>query len=140
MTQRTFHPQLWEQDLSLLSPGQQELAREALRHASETLACAPYHRSSKGDATSDRQTLFRHPRTGHVCFVLSVVPDQDDKRVKVFRIDFFDAEEHIDSDLGAIHRAPRTQWSKKGERRLIASRSGGSVQLRTFLDAVVARH
>jgi hypothetical protein len=139
MSVSRFQPSCWANDIAALGPAHRELAEEAFTYARDTLGCAPYHRASKAEASSDRQTLLRHPRTQRVCLVLSVVPNVDDKRTRVLRIDFFDIKEHVGSfNCGTIHRAPRTQWTEKGERRLVVSRSAEVAQLRAFLAAVIA--
>jgi hypothetical protein len=139
MTTPSFQPSFWTQDISLLAIAQRELAEDALHYACDVLGCFPYHRASKARARSDRQTLLRHPQGKHVCLVLSVAPAFDNKSAKALRSDFFDAKEQILSECGEIRRAPRTQWTRKGERRMQISSSANLAALRAFLSAVIAR-
>ena len=76
------------------------------------------HRVSKPHSASDRQTLIRHPKTGWVCLVISVVPGLDLGVRYSLRADFFDKSKTVRYQFFNIVEAPRTQWTKKGERRL----------------------
>lgn len=137
MARRNFYPKLWDRDLSLLSPGQQQQARDALLFAERTLGCAPYHRKSKPRATSDHQTILQHPNTGKNCLVLSVVPDLNDRNTRVFRVDFFDGWEQIVARCGNIVPAPRKQWTDKKERRVYVSPSAQDLDIQALLQDVV---
>jgi hypothetical protein len=139
MSSHAFDSQLWERDLKLLATGHQELARDALQHARERLDCIPYHRKSKATASSDRQTLLRHPRTGQVCLVLSVVPSRENRRARALRVDFFDHHEQVrvDPACGEVIRAARTQWDRKGERRVYVSHSASPEVVHALLASVV---
>lgn len=134
-----FSPALWLRDVGLLGAQHQALARDALIYTRDTLHCAPYHRASKRQSNSDHQTLLRHPETGKVCLVLSVVPDPHDRKVRVLRVDFFDRTESVSCSFGEILPAPRTQWTAKGERRFLIPKATSLNDLRAFLAQLVGK-
>jgi hypothetical protein len=113
---KPFHESLWLHDLDLLSPAAQDTAKKVLVQARSSLGAHAYHRASKGSAHSDRQTIFLHPKTGNVFLVVSVIRPNRKAQFSL-RLDFFDKAEGITLSQFHVQRAPRTQWSKKGERR-----------------------
>ena len=121
MPNQSFSTDLWDRDIAALPSADREIATDLLVFACLELGCRPYHRASKSTATSDRQTILKHPKTGHACLVLSAVPKEDDPAPYRLRVDFFDREEGISVPFTTVHRAPNTQFSKKGERRFFAS-------------------
>ena len=137
MTDQVFSTELWGRDMSALATADRETATDLLLFAALELGCRPYHRDSKSEASSDRQTLFKHPETGHVCVVLSVVPKEDDPEPYRLRVDFFDKRENIVVPFAEVHRAPRTQFEKKGERRFFVSSDAPREGLRAAIRDVV---
>ena len=138
MLHPTFVRALWERDVALLSAPQQPQARELLTFASESLRCPPHHRASKAHAHSDHQTIFKHPSTGLNCLVLSVVPDLDDKSIRVLRIDFFDKSKSLSVPFGVVCQAPRTQWARKGERRIYLNPTIPKQAIEKVLQTIIA--
>ena len=136
----TFFPDLWTRDIALLPFVQQELAERLLSYARLTLNARPHHRSSKRNAASDRQTIFKHPVTGNNCLVLTVTRNRESESPWSLRIDFFDRGEAIASKLGDPRKAPRTQWEIKGERRLFLDRSPPVAAVEQLMRQVIALH
>jgi hypothetical protein len=134
---QSFSSDLWSRDMSALASGDRETATDLLLFAALELGCRPYHRDSKSDATSDRQTLFKHPATGHVCFVLSVVPTAGDPEPYRLRVDVFDKLENIVVPFAEVRRAPRTQFKTKGERRFFVSSDISREALHAVINNVV---
>jgi hypothetical protein len=137
MTTQVFVTDLWYRDLEDLPPQQRELAVDLLLYSSFESQCRPYHRASKADSPSDRQTIFQHPKTGHAWFVISVVPAKDPFQGYALRVDFFDKKEVIDIPFTDVQRAPRTQWDEKGERRFIVTSSTLKADLREAVKRIV---
>jgi hypothetical protein len=121
LADQKFYSELWEQDLVELPDDQKPLALEILKYVRDGLRGIPYHRASKASNKSDRQTLIKHPQTGFVCLVISVVSEQAVSANYSLRLDFFDKLKTISLNDIKITEAPRTQWTTKGERRFFVS-------------------
>ena len=130
MKTSSFSTDLWESDINLLDRQEKDLAEAIRAFATETLGCRPHHRPSK--ASSDRQTIFKHPHTGKNCLVLSVVPSRSGEGGRQLRIDFFDRAESFEAGFGTVFRAPRTQWTKKGSDEFSSMAGHPSWRLKTF--------
>ena len=114
---KSFKTAGWIEDINLLSPEQRLVAANALIYACCELGCRAYHRRSKQDSPSDHQTICQHPDTRLNFLVISVVPS--DSGAHRLRLDFFDHEEQVAHSGLLIERAPGTQWTLKGERRIL---------------------
>jgi hypothetical protein len=137
MKTSSFSTDLWENDTNLLDRQEKDLAEAIRAFATETLGCRPHHRPSKASSHSDRQTIFKHPHTGKNCLVLSVVPSRSGQGGRQLRIDFFDQAESVEPGFGTVCRAPRTQWTKKGERRILVDSPPPIREVEDLLSRVV---
>jgi hypothetical protein len=137
MRTQVFRTDLWHKDVRALSPIQQKVATDILIFASLELGCHPYHRESKRDKPSDRQTIFKHPETGINCFVLSIVGSDGKPPTDVLRVDFFDKYEEVKVSFAKVKRAPKTQWTKKFERRFLVPFKASIYDLRQVIEKVV---
>ncbi len=117
MAGREFHPQLWEEDIIALTEDQRDVARGILTYVRDVLKGAPYHRASRPLEAWRRQTLVKHPKTGLVCLIISVITNKTTDTKSSLRLDFFDEHKTIVSELVDIKEAPGKQWTEKGERR-----------------------
>ena len=133
---KMFHPELWHRDLDLLPDGLKAAAAEALRFSTEQ-GCKPYHRKSKPDCHSDRQTILKHQNANHFSLVISVVPDPGDEKARALRIDFIDRFEAVSVPPFDIFRAPTGQWKNKAERRTFV-RSGSPEALHRLIRAILS--
>ncbi len=138
MPNQSFSTELWHGDMAALPAADREAAIDLLIFASLELGCRPYHRESKPSASSDRQTILKHPKTGHACLVLSVVPKEDDPLPYRLRVDFFDREEMVVVPFATVHRAPNKQFSEKGERRFFVTNAEQQDTLHTVVKNIIA--
>jgi hypothetical protein len=132
-----FSPALWEQALSVLDIAHREMAQEVLRIVRDEFSARAYQRHSAAEHSSDRQTIVKHPQTGKNCLVISVAPDRVRSGAFALRLDFFDKTEAVVVPFGEPFRAPRTQWTEKGERRVFVPIRTAVQDLRTFIERVV---
>jgi hypothetical protein len=70
--------------------------------------------------------------------VLSVVPSIAEPNSYVLRLDFFDRAEKVSVPFAVVHRAPKTQWEKKGERRFVVPANASVTDLRRVIREIVA--
>jgi hypothetical protein len=129
---------LWERDVIVLPERQQPIARAILEYVRTKLNGNAYHRSTKFRSYYDRQTIVKHAGTGFICLVISVVPDPEDDALYALRLDFFDKEKKIQTELGEITEAPGTQWPLKGERRFIVPKKATMKAVKPILDEIWA--
>lgn len=139
MPAKSFSTDLWNRDMAVLASSDQRMAVSTLIYSCLEVGCSPYHRASKSESMSDRQTILRHPSTDLNCLVLSVVPSSDPSRSYAFRLDFFDKRESVHANFGQIERAPDGQWLNKGERRLVVPQEAKESQVRQLVDEIVNR-
>lgn len=114
---QVFQDELWQRDISYLSTKEQDLAKQILEH-SKKLGGIPYHRDSKKDYESDRQTIIKHPETQEAFLVITVSPILQGGLYQL-RVDFFDRREEIRSDSFTIQKGPGGQWENKKEKRFV---------------------
>lgn len=138
MSDQVFSTDLWYRDVAKLSEVSKSRATELLIFAALELLCRPYHRASKTDSPSDRQTIFKHPSSEKAAFVFSIVSRPEAQDHYCLRIDFFDRPEAISVPGSTVNRAPRTQWSESGERRFYVHDNAPTVVIRGFLRDIIA--
>jgi hypothetical protein len=114
---QTFQKDLWHRDMSRLSSNEQSLAEHILDHT-KRLGGIPYHRDSKKNYESDRQTIIKHPETKKAFLVITVSQILQGGLYQL-RVDFFDRRDEILSDFFDIKKGPGGQWENKKEKRFV---------------------
>ena len=114
---QVFQKELWQRDIARLSSKEHNLAEQILEH-SKKLGGIPYHRDSKKNYESDRQTIIKHPETQKAFLVITVSPILQGGLYQL-RVDFFDRRDEIRSDIFAIQKGPGGQWENKKEKRFV---------------------
>jgi hypothetical protein len=129
-----FQNELWQRDISCLSAKEQNLAEEILEH-SKKLGGIPYHRDSKKNYESDRQTIIKHPETQKAFLVITVSPILQEGLYQL-RVDFFDRRDEIRSDIFAIQKGPGGQWENKKEKRFVVPLDAKMESLKEMVDQI----
>ncbi|MFH1672729.1 MAG: hypothetical protein ABIF87_04815 [Pseudomonadota bacterium] len=126
--------ELWQRDISCLSSKEQNLAEQILDH-SKKLGGIPYHRDSKKNHLSDRQTIIKHPETQKAFLVITICPILQSGSYQL-RVDFFDRRDEIRSDIFAIEKGPRGQWENKKEKRFVVRQDAKAETLKVMVDQI----
>lgn len=126
-----FHNLLWKRDIKCLQQEERKLAQSILAHVRDCLGGIPYHRNSKENKESDRQTIIKHPETSKFFLAITVKPKSRGGPYQL-QIDFTDKRDEISSEIFEVVRSPGVQWGKKSEKRFIIP-PGTRIQTVMFL-------
>lgn len=131
---QVFQGDLCQGDISRLSLNEQNLAEWLLDYLIK-LGGIPYHRGSKKNHESDRQTIIKHPQTQKAFLVITVCPNWQDGLYQL-RVDFFDRHDEIHSDIFSIEKGPGGQWKNKREKRFLVPRDAKGESLKVMVDKI----
>lgn len=131
---QVFQNELWQRDISRLSSKEHNLAEQILENVKK-LGGIPYHRDSKKNFGSDRQTIIKHPDTQKAFLVITVSPILQSGSYQL-RVDFFDRRDEIHSDMFPIKKGPRGQWENKKEKRFVVPLDAKMESLKEMVDQI----